>query len=138
MNLGQGICMNNSENNLHHLHTTTASKTYISAYCCMCKFTVNVEIKEPFIDMMLFNDLSKIRKHTNTYANAVRRSGFEFEYKTSLAEVVNDMIQIVGNILDEDLQALKFNCENFEMDEVRLVHLFILCDQYRIINCMAF
>ncbi|RIA97236.1 hypothetical protein C1645_814311 [Glomus cerebriforme] len=105
------IC--NSENNLHHLHTTTMTRTSISANCCSCNLTVNIEIKEPFIDMRLFNDLAKLRKHS--YANAVSHS--EFEYKTNLVDVINKMIKIVSDTLDENLQSLKINCENFEIDK---------------------
>ncbi|CAB5207466.1 unnamed protein product, partial [Rhizophagus irregularis] len=102
------------ENTLHHLHTTTTTKTSISAKCCVCNLAVNIEIKEPFIDLRLFNDLGKLRKHS--YANAIKHA--EFEYKTNLIDTIESMIKILSNIIDEDLQTLEFNCNNFEMDKV--------------------
>jgi hypothetical protein len=125
MNSEQETCVLNPENNLHHLHTTTISRTTISAHCCLCKFVVNIEISEPFIDMRLFNDLSKLRRRSDTYANVAKYS--ELQFKTSLDDVIHNMIRIVNNVLDGDQYSLKCNCEDFDIDEVRLVHLFILC-----------
>ncbi|GBB83307.1 hypothetical protein RclHR1_10030002 [Rhizophagus clarus] len=110
--LGQSDC--GFENTLHHLHTTITTRTSISARCCVCNLIVNVEIQEPFIDLRLFNDLGKLRKHS--YANAVKHA--EFEYKTNLIDTIESMKKIVSNILDDDLQSLKINCKNFEMDRV--------------------
>jgi hypothetical protein len=125
ISLEQETCVFNSDNNLHHFHTTIMSRTSISAYCCLCKFAVKIEIREPFIDMRLFNNLSKLRRHTHTYANVAKHT--EFEFKTSLVDIINNMKQIVDNVIDDDRNALKINCENFEMDGARLVNLFILC-----------
>ncbi|CAI2169084.1 20432_t:CDS:10, partial [Funneliformis geosporum] len=112
MNLEQGRCVSNRDNNLHHLHTTTMTKTCISTNCCLCKFSANVEIKDPLIDMEIFNHLSKLRKHSS-YANIVRNNS-ESEFNASLNDVIDYMIKIVDDLLSHDMRSLTIHCEEFQ------------------------
>jgi len=128
---GQETCDSNHENNLHHLHTKFATRR-VSANCCLCQFSVDIEIKDPLIDMRIFDDLSKLRMH-HTYANALKTRS-ESEFKASFSDVIHNMIKIVDNVLNEDLQALQIDCQNFKkktgLDEARLVHLFYVLLMY--------
>ncbi|CAG8669663.1 14949_t:CDS:10 [Funneliformis caledonium] len=112
MNLEQGRCVSNRDTNLHHLHTTTMTRTCISSNCCLCNFSVNVKISDPLIDMGIFNDLSKLRR-LSSYANIVRTTS-ESEFKASLNDVIDYMIKIVDDVLNDDILSLTRHCEEFQ------------------------
>ncbi|KAF0512680.1 cysteine proteinase [Gigaspora margarita] len=90
-----GICVANPENNLHHLHTTTSTKTNIASQCCYCNFTVNVVIHEPFIDIQIFDDLQK-RRFIPTYSPLARKTnGVDNEPMIDLFDTLDTFSRIV-------------------------------------------
>ncbi|CAG8644317.1 18320_t:CDS:2 [Gigaspora margarita] len=94
-----GICVANPENNLHHLHTTTLTKTNIASQCCYCNFTVNVVIHEPFIDIQIFDDLQK-RRFILTYSPLARKTnGVDNEPMIDLFDTLDTFSRIVENFI---------------------------------------
>ncbi|CAG8482078.1 11268_t:CDS:2, partial [Paraglomus occultum] len=111
-----GICPVNQENSFHHLHTTTEIASSISAHCCQCDFTVNVNITDPSIPMEIMNDLLRNRRLPYTYDSPSITNGTETT--TELRDTVLALAKYLSELLSGNGKGIRITDEEFGFDGV--------------------